>query len=374
MRGASKTLNVTKGQAMSPIVRSESLLANDVEKAATSKSLYGDHKARISSNTSGIHDRVRLNAYKNIFPSLRGKNVLHLGCGMGLVSMMMSRAAAKHVVAIDNSAIVDCAAVVAEQNNIKNIEFFRGTVQELAEAKKLPIEKFDVILCEWIGSFLTNEAILKDLLYSRDHLLVEGGKVVNAADEGAASGEKPAICPDRSSIHVVGISDFAYYQDTVEYWDNVYGFKMSAMKRLVTEEASTGTINRNSVLTTSCLAHTVDVMTLTEEQRKSYSFNYSLRAEKKGIINYLTFFVDCRFNNPIDPGASFVIGFNAGSSNPYTEVSIPLQDTLPVLPKDTISGTVTVTNKEKVTQIELTAVCESGKVTVETKGTYYFTF
>lgn len=373
MRGAGKKLNVTKGQTLAPLVLNESLLATDTEKHATSKSLYGDHKARISSNTGAIHDRVRMNAYKNIFPSLRGKTVLHLGCGMGLVSMMMGRAAAKQVVAVDNSAIVDCAAIVAEQNKIANVQFLRGTVEELVASKQMPVEKFDVILCEWIGSFLTNESILKDLLYSRDNLLVAGGQVVNAAE--GAEANKPAICPDRSSIHVVGISDFPYYQDTVEYWDNVYGFKMSAMKRLVLEEASTGTINRNSVLTTSCLAHTVDVMTLTEEQRKSYSFNYSLRAEKKGIVNYLTFFVDCRFNNPIDPGASFVIGFNAGTqANPWTEVSIPLQDTLPVMPKDTISGTVTVTNKDKVTQIELTAVCEGANASVETKGTYYYTF
>jgi predicted RNA methylase len=336
-----------------PVVRNDSLLATDAEKHATSKSLYGDHKARISANVSSIHDRVRIKAYQSIFSSLKGKNVLHMSCGIGLISMMAARAMAKHVVAIDTSSIVQAAAVVAKQNNLENITFVQGSVQ----TARLPIEKFDVVLCEWMGSFLTNEAVLDDLFYCRDHLLAEGGM----------------ICPNKSSLHVVGISDYNYIMDTVEYWDNVYGFNMQPMKELVMEEASTCHIPRHCVATSPCMVHTIEIEKLSPEAR-AFSAPYSIQATRKGTIHFLTFYVDCTFTHPTNPGANFLIGFNPGGTNAWTEVSVPLREPIPVFPGDSIKGTVKVTPGTKRCMVEITETCSNAIAAVDTSGRYNYQY
>eukprot|EP00758_Cryptobia_borreli_P010989 Tbor_TRINITY_DN5619_c0_g4::TRINITY_DN5619_c0_g4_i1::g.8391::m.8391/K11434/PRMT1; type I protein arginine methyltransferase len=340
------------------IIRNESLLATDTEKHSTSKSLYGDSKARISSNVSAIHDRVRLNACKSILPVLRGKSVLHLGCGMGLISMMIARAAAKHVVAVDTSAIVDCARVVAEQNNLSNITFLKGDVRSLDLTNGMAVPKFDIILCEWMGAFLTNEDVLEDLVYCRDNLLMEGG----------------ILCPDKSSIHVAGVSDYSYHLDTVQYWENVYGFTMKPMQRLVTEEASTCHIPRHCIATNSCKGPTIDISKYDREKDKQFEFDFVITAVKKATLHFITFYVDCSFTHPTEPTANYNIDIKLGGMNTWTEVSVPLEEHIPVAPKDIIKGKVSVHPRGKVTEIIVSVSCEGSVATTETSGKYYYTY
>lgn len=353
MPAKSKSLTITPGQKL---VLNDSLLATETEKHATSKSLYGDNKARISSNVGAIHDRMRISAYSNIMQSLKGKSVLHLGCGMGLISMIAARALASHVVAVDTSAIVDAATVVAKENKLDNITFLRGKIQDVVGS--LPVKKFDIVLCEWMGSFVTNDEMLEELIYCRDNLLAAGG----------------LICPDKSNLHVVGISDYNYYFDSVEYWDNVYGFTMKPMKKLVLEEVSTCHIPRKCIATNSCLVHTVDVSKLDMEKDRAFTTKFSIQASTKTTIHFLTFYVDATFENPQDTGANFVLGFNPGGANAWTEVSVPLATHIPVNPKDVITGEVKVTPTAKHTVVEVSAECKGSVSHVETSGKYVYTF
>lgn len=115
---------------------------------------------------------------------------------MGLYAMLAARHLASHVVAVDSSAIVDAAAQVAKDNKLCNITFLHGRLREVLHL--LPVQKFDVILCEWMGALLLNEPLLADVLYARDHLLASRGQ----------------ICPNKSSLHVAGVSDYGFRLDT----------------------------------------------------------------------------------------------------------------------------------------------------------------
>nr|CCC93536.1 unnamed protein product [Trypanosoma congolense IL3000] len=343
------------------IIANESLLATESEKCATSKSLYGDSMARISSNLHTIHDRVRQRAYESVLKSIKGKSVLHLGCGMGLISMIAARSLASVVVAVDQSAIVSSAQIVAKQNGLQNIFFFRGSLLDVLP--NFPVNKFDVIICEWMGSFLINEPVLTEALYARDNLLASGG----------------VMCPDSSSIHVVGVSDYAFHLDTVEYWGNVYGFKMDAMKPLVQQEVETCHIPASNIATISCLAHTVDIATMKsmDENPGANDFvaSFNVCATRNATINFLTFYVNARFTNPHDPGANFVLGIRPGGNNPWTEVSVALRDPLPLKSGETLSGEfkVSVLNATRgITTVEVTARTSGGVVALETSGTYNY--
>lgn len=344
----------------SPIVRSESLLASDAEKNATSKSLYGDHKARVSANVGITSERIRTQAVSNaLTQSVKGKSVLHLGCGVGLFAMMAARAMAKLVVAVDTSSIVEHSAEIARVNSLPNLKFFRGTVQDVQ--KQLDPEiKFDIILCEWVGAFLTNEKVLRELLWAKKHLLAPGGM----------------ICPDKSSLHVVGITDYQYYQQSVEYWENVYGFSMKPMIPLVMQEASTCAIPKNFIVTSACPVYTADIARLEDGgfENLGYASTFSIKATKKATLHFLTFYVDCSFTHPTDPGANFVIGYNLGGFNCWTEVSIPLNEHIPLNVNETVTGTISVQPNEKGTLIRVDVESNSAVAKIKTHGEYTYTY
>ncbi|CAC9439465.1 putative arginine N-methyltransferase [Leishmania infantum JPCM5] len=388
-RGASRSANACK------VVLTESLLATDAEKHPTSKSLYGDSAARISSNISMIHDHQRLRAYEVIFRNVRGKTLLHLGCGMGLYTMLAARGMAKMVIGVDSSAIVDAARVVAEQNGLKNILFIRGRLCDALH--QLPADmKFDYVLCEWMGPLLLNERVLTDALYARDHLLTASG----------------ALCPNRASLHVVAVSDYPFRLDTEDFWSNVYGFQMEPMKELVRQEVEMCAIPGSNIVSAPCLAHTVHMDTLegltaeetatyeaqasqaaasrdNEEEnpvehrwvptavaQRGYKAAFTLSITRNATVHYLTFYLDAAFTSKTNPGANFVLAVRPGGENNWTEVSVGLREPLPVNAGEKIQGTLRIHTPAdkggKITVVEVTAKTAGQVAAIETSGTYYY--
>ena len=54
------------------------------------------------------------------------------------------------------------------------------------EEIKLPVDKVDIIISEWMGYGLLYERMLDSVLFARDKYLIEGGKMI----------------PDKASIHI----------------------------------------------------------------------------------------------------------------------------------------------------------------------------
>lgn len=387
---------VCGGAPQERVVITDSFLATDAEKHATSKSLYGDSAARISSNVYAIHDEVRHRAYQAIFRSIKGKRLLHLGCGMGLYSMLAARAGAKLVVALDTSAVVNPARVVAEQNGLHNVHFIRGRLRDVLHT--LPEKQFEVVLCEWMGTFLLNEDILSDVLYARDHLLTADG----------------VICPNKATLHAVGVSDYRFRLDTEDFWSNVYGFQMEPMKRLVRTEVETCSVPAESILTAPALVYAAEVEklpALTADDKKGYDdspaedgkegtgeavsenpvevkwvpssiaqkgidADFTLTAASKGNVNYITFYVDASFTSRVDTGANFIFGIRPGGRNAWTEVSVGLEEALPVQAGEKITGHISAfTPAEKggrVTVVRVSAKTEGLVAPVSTSGEYYY--
>ena len=117
-------------------------------------------------------DKVRTEGYmnaildnKNIF---KDKIVLDVGCGSGILSMFAAKAGAKLVIAVDMSNIIEQAIHISIENDYQDkIVFLRGKLEEV----KLPVEKVDIIISEWMGYFLLFESMLDSVLYARDKYL-----------------------------------------------------------------------------------------------------------------------------------------------------------------------------------------------------------
>jgi type I protein arginine methyltransferase len=123
-----------------------------------------------------LKDSVRTKAYQKAIEGnpddFKGKIVLDIGAGTGILSIFAARAGAKHVYAIENAEIALFAEEIIRKNGLsKKITVIKGKMEEV----KLPVPKVDIIISEWMGYFLLYESMLDSVLWARDKYLVKGG-------------------------------------------------------------------------------------------------------------------------------------------------------------------------------------------------------
>lgn len=158
----------------------------------------------------------------------RGKIVLDVGCGTGILSMFAAKAGAKHVYGIECSGIIHSARQIIKDNKLdKQITLIHGKVEDL----ELPVPKVDIIISEWMGYALFYESMLDTVLVARDRWLAEGGMIM----------------PDVANLYVVGIEDAQYKDEKIHFWDDVYGFDMSCIKKIAISEPLVDTVNPDQV-------------------------------------------------------------------------------------------------------------------------------
>jgi protein arginine N-methyltransferase 1 len=135
-----------------------------------------------SYSSVGIHeemlrDKVRTNAYREAIMRnshlFKGKTVLDVGCGTGILSLFAAAAGAKKVFAVDMASITNQAKQNVEENGYSDvIEVINGKIEELT----LPVDTVDIIISEWMGYCLIYESMMDSVLYARDKWLRKDGK------------------------------------------------------------------------------------------------------------------------------------------------------------------------------------------------------
>lgn len=191
-----------------------------------------------------LKDSVRTGSYQRAIidnPHLfKGKTVLDVGCGTGILSMFAAKAGAEHVVGVGVSSysIVNvpysgftrliCPTLSTKHNKLLRLMVskivcilsFLGTVQSLIttleeislvkgklEEAELPIQEFDIIVSEWMGYFLLYESMLDTVLLARDKYLKKGG----------------LIFPDTASLYLAAIEDQEYKEEKINCeWHKQY--------------------------------------------------------------------------------------------------------------------------------------------------------
>merc|ERR1712055_260266 len=142
------------------------------------------------------------------------------------------------------SNIVEHAKRIVKANNLDHaVEIIQGKVEEVT----LPVEKVDIIISEWMGYCLFYESMLNTVLYARDKWLAEGGM----------------IFPDRATLYVQAIEDRQYKDEKINWWDNVYGFDMSCIRKVAIQEPLVDVVDPKQVMSNSCLVKEVDMYTVT---------------------------------------------------------------------------------------------------------------
>uniref|UniRef100_A0A914RAU9 Protein arginine N-methyltransferase domain-containing protein n=1 Tax=Parascaris equorum TaxID=6256 RepID=A0A914RAU9_PAREQ len=156
-----------------------------------------------------LKDEVRTVTYRNaIYHNkhlFKDKVVMDVGSGTGILSMFAARAGARKVI----------ACFISSED----------------------VFKVDVIISEWMGYCLFYESMLNTVIFARDKWLKPDG----------------AMFPDRAKLFLCAIEDRQYKEDKINWWDNVYGFNMSSIRRVAIAEPLVDVVDHAQVVTNNCL-------------------------------------------------------------------------------------------------------------------------
>ncbi|CAN7032907.1 unnamed protein product [Brassica rapa subsp. trilocularis] len=95
-----------------------------------------------------------------------------------------------------------------------------------------------------MGYFLLFENMLDSVLFARNKWLVDGGVVL----------------PDKASLFLTAIEDSEYKEDKIEFWNSVYGFDMSCIKKKAMMEPLVDTVDPKQIVTDSKLLKTINIL------------------------------------------------------------------------------------------------------------------
>jgi len=226
-----------------------------------------------------LKDEVRMKSYRNAILNnkhlFRDKIVLDVGCGTGIMSLFAAKSGAKKVFAVDASDIATQAKVIVEDNNLSDvITIIKGKIEDI----ELPVEKVDVIISEWMGYCLLYESMLQTVLFARDKWLIKDG----------------VILPDKATLNLTGIEDSEYKEDKINFWDNVYGFNMSSIKKLAMQEPLVDVVESKQVMTGACRLLTIDINTVKAEDL-NFKAPFRLVASRDDFCHALVASFDIEF-------------------------------------------------------------------------------
>ncbi|KZT21407.1 S-adenosyl-L-methionine-dependent methyltransferase [Neolentinus lepideus HHB14362 ss-1] len=303
----------------------------------TSRDYYADSYAHFGIHEEMLKDSVRTGSYRNAIINnahlFKGKTVLDVGCGTGILSMFAAKAGASHVVGIDMSNIIDQAEKIIEANGFKDkITLVKGKLEEAS----LPIQQFDIIVSEWMGYFLLYESMLDTVLMARDKYLKPDG----------------LIFPDNAALYMAAIEDQDYKDEKINFWDNVYGFDYSCIKDIALREPLVDTVELKSVVTDPCLIKHIDLRTVTKEQL-AFTAPFTLTATRNDYIHAFLAWFDISFECTHKK-----IKFSTGPHAAYThwkQTVFYTPSTITISAGDKIEGTLTCSpNKRNNRDLDIT--------------------
>lgn len=241
------------------------------EKEKTTIDYYFDSYSHFGIHEEMLKDEVRMDRYRRAITHnkhlFKDKIVLDVGCGTGILSMFAAKAGAKQVYGVDMASIADQAKEIVEDNGLSDrVTIIKGKVEEI----KLPVDKVDIIISEWMGYFLLYESMLDTVLIARDKWLKPGG----------------LIFPDKASIYICAIEDAEYRNNKIDFWDDVEGFNMSCIKKMAMLEPLVDVCDADQVISRAARVLHVDIYTVKKEDL-DFSGDFELQITRSDYIHAL---------------------------------------------------------------------------------------
>ena len=176
--------------------------------------------------------------------------------------------------------------------------FLKGKVEEVI----LPVEKVDIIISEWMGYFLIYESMLDSVLVARDKYLNPNGVIYlifHFFTLNSCVSFFKLVLPNHVEMEIFGVSDMQTFAKKIDFWSNVYGFKMNCMRQFVLQDAQIMNINSENVVTDQHIIKTIDCQKCTIAEISEFKNKFNLTVKNNTKLTGL--------------GVSFNINFNSDS-------------------------------------------------------------
>ncbi|KAL8444911.1 hypothetical protein Emed_006005 [Eimeria media] len=267
-------------------------------------SSYGDPRV----HALMLGDKPRVAAYASAMASLsdliRGKVVLDVGAGSGVLSFFAAAAGAAAVLAVEACS---AAAALLQQQVRHNegaglvrpgvISVFCCTVEELPRHPNFRQEYLkgvDVIVSEWMGFYLLHESMLQSVLHARDTFL----KPVSGL-----------LLPCRARLLMSLCCCGQVYADHHGFLENYCGFSFVPLQQQLHQQRETNPLVLQLGPECCCcspaaVAADLDLYTITPQQLQRLQNQVTLRVHRRATVYAFAFWFDVTFpGHPQMPAA-----------------------------------------------------------------------
>lgn len=248
---------------------------------------YFSSYSDLSVHTLMLKDKPRTLAYKEFIDKnkflFQNKVVLDVGAGSGILSLFCASAGAAMVYAVEASNIVDLCNEIVKCNKMEDkIKVIKGKIEDV----KLPVEKVDIIVSEWMGFYLLHESMLDSVLFARDKWLSDSGMMI----------------PSHATLYLTPVNMSKYVTENFRFWENAYGYDFSPIQTIsmmsTLQQPVIECIEPKQCMSDPEIVHEFDLLTTKVEDLKSIQNNLTFKMTKTGLVHGFAAWFDVYFGSP----------------------------------------------------------------------------
>ena len=116
----------------------------------------------------------------------------------------------------------------------------------------------------------------------------------------------------RATLYITAIEDRQYKDDKINWWDDVYGFNMSAIGKVAVTEPLVDVVDRNQVVASSCLLKEINIQTCTKDDIP-FNSEFFIHLKRNDYVQALVTFFNIEFTH-----CHKRVGFSTAPEAPYT--------------------------------------------------------
>ncbi|XP_011207081.2 uncharacterized protein LOC105228806 [Bactrocera dorsalis] len=252
----------------------------------TSRDFQRDTNAHVEVIAEHLKDFCCINFFqaaimhnKHLF---RGRKVLDIGCGVGILSLFAAKAGAAHVYAVDSSNVVDYTEQIVSDNGYADIiHVIKGSLENIV----LPVDEVDIIICNWLGYSMLFQAACDMVIYARDKWLNK---------------ENGIILPDVAKLFMAAIENTKHKNERVEWWNDVYGVNMKCVRNFALSEPCFQLVEPKQLMSTQFGVKYLNMYTATKKDLK-FRCKYMLEMQRAGNMDGIVTYFHVYFSKSHTP-------------------------------------------------------------------------